>query len=150
MNNQLVAKVIHGAHAHVDPLAVFEGLTCEQLQKYESDHSFSVWQLLNHMNYWQLFVVEMLEGENPNPPERDEDSWISSEFPDGAEELSQIVDDFKNGIKKLIEEAEKPMEEIIPHTDGTSREEILMDIALHNSYHAGQVVHIRKRHKDWN
>lgn len=144
MSTYFFEKGLHGENAHVDPLVVFDGLQWETAGEKPLNCPHSVWQLLNHIIYWQDFFLAGLKGKVPNFPEHAEDSWPGETSPSNETEWNDTVSRFSEGLKKADNEAKKDLEEQgFEGSEGTRGDFLAMLIA-HNSYHTGQVALIRR------
>lgn len=140
---------MHGEDAHVGPLSVFEGLQWEVASKTPEGCPHSVWQILNHMIFWQDFILGYLQGTVPDSPEHAEESWPGGTAPYNETEWRDAVFRFGEGLKKAENEAQKDMsEQGVGGSKGT-RGDFLTMLINHNSYHTGQVALIRRILGSW-
>ena len=124
-----------------------DGLTAEQAAKVPAQGFNSVWGVINHVRFWQEYVLLRLEGKEvdraalgsehgwpavPNPI--DEQAWAAAH--DRAlevnRELAQKIAGF--GSAELSQ----------PYIPGRARrDQIIQGVIAHNSYHACEVISIR-------
>ncbi|MFD1030276.1 DinB family protein [Metaplanococcus flavidus] len=149
MNEQFFRKALHGQEAHVDTATVFDGLDWRQAGEKATGFPHSVWELLFHVNYWQDFMLDLLNGDTPKSQNPDAESWPASPSPESEEEWDSAVAYFLKGLKEAEQEGGKDLTEQVVAGRGETRAECLQTIVLHNSYHAGQVVFARKIMGDW-
>lgn len=149
MSSQFFQSGLHGEDAHVDPLSVFEGLQWEMADKKPAGCPHSVWQILNHMIFWQDFILDYLQGEVPNSPEHAEDSWPGGTAPFNRAEWNGTVFRFNEGLEKADNEAKKDLQECGFGNSESSRGDFLAMLMVHNSYHTGQVALIRRMIGEW-
>ena len=148
MNNgrNLVAKTLgralSGKGAHVETGGVFTGLHWKIAETRPDGVPHSVFQLLNHMSYWQDWVVGWLDGEAPPLPRHASGSWPGSPGPASAAEWQRAVRRFRSGLEELNHRSRA--EDLLAKRGPKSRLEMLHTIASHNSYHTGQVVMVRQ------
>jgi uncharacterized damage-inducible protein DinB len=107
----------------------------------------SIFQLLNHLVYWQDWVVNWLDDRNPPIPESAAGSWPGNASPANAEAWEEALERFIGGVDKLNRQACET--DPFAKGDGKSRLEMLQTIASHNSYHLGQVVILRQMIGAW-
>lgn len=144
MSDYFFEKGLHGDNAHVDPLEVFEGLQWEKAAEKFENCPYSVWQILNHMIFWQDYYLAFLKDKVPNHPESDEASWPNETAPANEMEWSDTILQFNKGLKEAENEAKKDIKEEKDPRLKRTRGEILATLMAHNSYHTGQVALIRR------
>ena len=149
MDKQFFQQALHGRDANVDTATIFDGLNWQQAGEKPGNCPHSVWETLSHMNYWQDFMLAMLEGETPENPEHTAESWPNSPSPASEKEWQEEVAHFLEGMEKVKREAEKDLTESGFGEKKSTRADCLLTIVLHNSYHAGQVVFARKMIGAW-
>ncbi|HTT33353.1 MAG TPA: DinB family protein [Methylomirabilota bacterium] len=142
-----VGRALSGEGAHAEGQHVFEGFDWRLAGKRPEGVPHSLFQLLNHLNYWQNWVVEWLEGKKPPLPKHASGSWPGSESPESRKEWDSAVENFSKGLAAL----DKASRSADLFTDGgrKSRLEMLQTIASHNSYHVGQAVLLRQMLESW-
>jgi len=139
---QTVGNALSGKGAHVATKNLFAGLNCKVAGTQLEGAPHSVFQLLNHMAYWQDWVVKWLDGGNPEVPAHASGGWPGSPTPGGAREWQQAVRGFRSGLQKLDQQSRQA--DLLAMRGEHSRLGMLQAIAAHNSYHAGQVVILRQ------
>jgi uncharacterized damage-inducible protein DinB len=133
--------------AHAEARRAFEGANWEVAGAKPDGAPHSLFQLLNHLIYWQDWVVNWLDGDDPPLPETAADSWTGSVGPASAEAWEEAVARFVGGVDTLSRRSQEA--ELLSKGDGKSRLEMLQTIASHNSYHLGQVVFLRQMLGAW-
>ncbi|WP_312027250.1 DinB family protein [Cytobacillus firmus] len=149
MSSYFFENGLHGENAHVDPLEVFEGLRWEMAGVKPANCPYSVWQIINHMIFWQDFYLVYLKGGVPNHPEHDEDSWPAETAPSNETEWSDTLLRFSKGLKEAESEAKKDLKEQRDAGLERTRGDLLATLMAHNSYHTGQVALIRQLIGAW-
>ncbi|GIN84926.1 hypothetical protein J6TS2_13120 [Heyndrickxia sporothermodurans] len=149
MSSYIFENGLHGENAHVDPLEVFEGLQWDMAGVKPTNCPYSVWQILNHMIFWQDFYLTYLKGRVPNHPEHDEDSWPDETGPSNETEWGDTVFQFSKGLKEAENEAKKDLKEMKDAGLERTRGDLLATLMAHNSYHTGQVALIRQLIGAW-
>lgn len=147
MNEQFFKKGLHGEGVNVDTATVFDGMDWQQTGDKSGNFPHSVWELLFHMNYWQDFMLDLVNGQTPKSQNPDDESWPAAAVPESEDEWDSAVAYFLKGLQKAEQEVGKNLSEqvVADHT----RADCLQTILLHNTYHAGQVVFARKIRGDW-
>lgn len=149
MDAQFFLNGLHGEGAHVDTETVFDGMDWQQAGEKNEDFPHSVWELLFHMNYWQYFMLDILEGDPSNSENPDAESWPPATGPESEEEWEAAVVYFRKGLDMAEAEAGKALDERVANRSEMTRAECLQTIVLHNTYHAGQAVFARKIMGAW-
>jgi uncharacterized damage-inducible protein DinB len=139
-----IARALSGKGAHVDPGSIFVGLDWRVAGARRERVPHSLFQLLNHMVFWQDWVVSWLDGKKPPSTSA---SWRSAEGPAGREEWEQAVRRFSGGLDALARRSRDP--DPLSKRGRTTRLEMFQTVASHNSYHAGQVVLLRRMLGTW-
>ncbi|MEL3974426.1 DinB family protein [Rossellomorea oryzaecorticis] len=129
------------------------GCTTAEAAWTSSGNSNSVWQIVNHLIFWNEDVIHRIKGTenplkaedneetfgNPGDPE-DEMGWVQT-----VERLNEVMNTLKTVIADLDDEKLKA-----PYAaDRYSIERLLSQIMLHDTYHLGQIVLLRKLQSSW-
>jgi uncharacterized damage-inducible protein DinB len=142
-----------GEGAHVEAKHVLDGLDWSITGNQPEGSPHSIFQVLNHLIYWQDWVVSWLDGENPPIPEQAAGSWPGARGPENLVAWEEAVRRFVEGVERLngaIEEADLYEDaEVSKESDRKTPLEMLQTIASHNSYHLGQVVLLRQMLGAW-
>ncbi|MCI0448982.1 MAG: DinB family protein, partial [Chlorobi bacterium] len=128
------------------------GLTAKQASERDESENHSIWQIVNHLIFWnERWLIRF---KSIPPPKIKGSNNETFENKKGSEE------DWKLTVKKLDDvlgewETELMMAEesklLNEPVEGAGGEwfDVLSQIALHNAYHIGQIVHLRKQHGNW-
>jgi uncharacterized damage-inducible protein DinB len=144
---KVVSRALSGKGAHVAAARVFSGLDTEAAGARPQDLPHSLFQLLNHIIYWQDWVVKWLNGEKPPVPKHASGSWPGSPAPADATEWRRSLRRFQTGLKELERCSREA--DLLTGIGKQSRLEMLHAIASHNSYHLGQAVLLRQMLRKW-
>jgi len=118
----------------------------------------SVWQIVEHMNYWMEYDLGKVRGESRPYPDKAVDSWREPPNLATDEQWGNTIRCFTNLLACLAQYAEwdeESLEQKIQHLGpGQSAREstlraMLWQIAAHNSYHAGQIALLRRQFGAW-
>ncbi len=140
-------QALTGRGAHASTEEVFDGLDRKAAGERPDGAPHSVFQLLNHLVYWQDFALRWLDGEKPATPEHDLDSWPGEARPADAAAWEGAVERFKAGLAELERYAAEA--DLQTSLGPKTTLEILQIVASHNSYHAGQVAALRRALGAW-
>jgi len=142
-----VGSALSGEGAHVGTKNLFAGLNWKLAGTRPEGVPHSIYQLLNHMIYWQDWVVKWLEGKDPAVPAHASDGWPGGPRPASAKEWQQAVRGFRSRLDRLARQSREA--DLLATRGKHSRLGMLHAIASHNSYHAGQVVVLRQLLHKW-
>jgi uncharacterized damage-inducible protein DinB len=142
-----LGNALLGTGAHVQTQTVFAGLDWKLAGTRPEGALHSVYQLLNHMVYWQDWVVRWLDGESPPTPKHASGGWPQRAAPASRKEWERAVRHFGDGLQDLVRRSR--LAHLFSRERKKSRLEMLQAIASHSSYHAGQVVLLRKLLGAW-
>lgn len=151
MSNRILRKVarhaITGKGAHVETGDVFSGLDWKAAGVRRRSAPHSLYQLLNHMRYWQDWVVHWMDGKEPPIPKHAAESWPGRAAPASRREWGKAVTEFRRGLADLDRRSRDC--DLLSGASRKSRLEMLQTIGAHNSYHAGQAVLLRQLLGKW-
>lgn len=150
LRNNLI-ELLKGASAHVGAERALEGVKAG-LAVVRPSGLHSMWEHLEHMRLTQEDILRYTL----------DPDWKSPAWPDGywPSEVDALTEEmWADSVKKfladldevaaLVQNAEVDLTSVIPHGKGhTYLREVLL-VADHNSYHLGQIVHIRKTLGEW-
>jgi uncharacterized damage-inducible protein DinB len=139
---------LSGEGSHVGAKHIFEGLDWAVTGERPSGAPHSLFQLLNHLIYWQDWVLSWLDGDNPPIPEAAGDSWPGSVGPPTEEVWQESMARFTDGVDGMTRRTARAGLFSKGYGEKT-RLEMLQVIASHNSYHLGQVVFLRQMLGAW-
>ena len=145
--DRVLRRALSGEGAHAALGDLFDGLDWRAAGARPDNSPHSVFQLLNHMTYWQDWAVKWLEGGKPPTPRRAAGSWPGEPAPAAKQEWEQAVRHFGSGLEALGRQSCR-LDRFARHGSKT-RLEMLHTIASHNSYHAGQVALLRRMLGAW-
>ncbi len=158
MSDTTLRELVYGKGAHVDPVACVEDVSLELATGTVAAYPHSIWQVLEHMNYWMDYELRKIAGDNPPYPEHAIESWPAHPTPVTEErweavrgrfgqllgQLATLAESDSAALDRIIRNAGAPQN---PHP--SSVRTILMQITAHNSYHAGQIALLRRQSGAW-
>ena len=148
-HRQMVLNGLQGRGAHASVNHIFEDLDWRLAGRCPEGSPYTIWQLLNHLIYWQDYTLRLLAGEAPAVPEH-ADLWQGDTVPASETSWNTAVESFLAGLR-MVEEAAKnyDLESATPALPEQSHAETLGMLIGHNSYHLGQVVLLRRMLGSW-
>lgn len=119
-----------------------EGLTSEQANWKDSSGNHSIAQLVNHLIFWDLEVLEKFNGKEKPAVNVNNDDTFSPATQAQWEASVKRIDSVLTAWETAIEQAnEKKL---------ASHYVTIANISTHNAYHIGQILYIRKLRGNWN
>ncbi len=143
----LASRAVSGKDAHVETGTLLDGLAWELAGVRPDGAPHTIFQLANHIIYWQEWVVKWLDGEKPRPPKHASGGWPGPESPAGRREWEQTTRRFRDaldGLNRRTLEAD-----LLSKRGKRTLLEMLLIIGSHNSYHAGQIAFLRQQLGAW-
>jgi uncharacterized damage-inducible protein DinB len=149
---QALASQMYGTSSHKHLLHALEGLEPELAGRKVGRSPHTVFQILQHMTYWQDISIARLAGEPPPRPASAALGWTAPATPEDESGWQGAIACFAEGLRALEARVLDPRfvlgRLVQPDRGVTAREEVLM-IQGHNSYHLGQIVLLRLELGAW-
>lgn len=137
-----VRELMDGDGHYVPPPRLLEDLTPEQATLVPPGLPYSIAQILYHVTYYQRIEIERLRGEISSVPSFTHlDDTFAPVTPD---EWPILVADFLEGMEIVKSLSDQHSGTVSPARDDTSANYDLAGTALHNAYHFGQIVLLRR------
>lgn len=118
-----------------------EGLTAQQAMWKPSDSSHSVGQLAYHLLFWNKQSLDKFYGRKPASFDGNNNetftSFTQATWTATVKELNQVMQDWETAIKGADEAT---LAKWYP---------TIANINIHNAYHTGQILYIRKLAGNW-
>jgi len=128
------------------------GLTPQQALWLDSTESHSIWQIVNHLIFWNNRWLNRFKGIAMPKMEGDNEATFSvkngtqQEWLSAIKKLDEILDEWETELKKA-DEIKLNNEAFQDYED--SWYDVIMQITIHNAYHIGQIVNLRKMQGSW-
>jgi len=142
-----VGRALSGNNAHVETGTILEALDWKLAGMRPDGVPHSLFQLVNHMIYWQEWVVKWLDGKKPRTPKHAAGGWPGAVSPANRKEWERVVRRFRSALDALDHRSRKA--DLLSKRGKMTRLEMLHIIASHNSYHAGQAAFLRQLLGAW-
>jgi hypothetical protein len=139
-----------GEGSHVDSDRVLDGLDWKLAGEKPGGAPDTILRIANHIIFWIGYGGSFFAGRKPTPPEHDKDSWPGPEAPSSAEEWDGVVRAYKASLAHataLVKER-KFADPVMPG-ERAIRIDWLRVFEQHTSYHAGQIVQLRRMLGAW-
>ncbi len=145
----LLKRGIRATSSHIDPSTVLDGLEFRFVGLYALPIPNTIWQVAEHMQLWIKLKVDLFEGRPIAFPEGH--GFGLSEAPASEQAWEQFKFDFKAALSRIEELVETiDLTKRYPVWDDLSAAEIVGMMHNHNSYHAAQIVAMRRVLGVWN
>jgi uncharacterized damage-inducible protein DinB len=154
----MLRELVYGKGAHADPVACVEDVSPELAAKTVASYPHSIWQIVEHMNYWMDYDLKKISGTNPAYPDHAIESWPADPSPATADKWQSVTGRFGRLLAQLAALARSDpaaLDRIIPNAGSpqsprpSTVREMLMGITAHNSYHTGQIALLRRQAGAW-
>lgn len=158
MSERTIIEMLYGEGAHANTVACVEDIPFEFAGCGGDSFPHSIWQLVYHMNFWMEYELKRVRGESPAYPEHASESWPAAAAPNGDEEWVKAIAHFQRLLAELANLADSPPDVLAhevaaTHPDHAKRSSSLLTVlwqtAVHNSYHIGQIVMLRRSLGAW-
>jgi uncharacterized damage-inducible protein DinB len=157
-SSQTLIELLYGKGSHANPITAVQGIPAELAARKFEGYPHSICQMVGHMNYWMDYELRRIRQEDPPYPAHAADSWPSDSSPEDNEQWKQGVARFAALIEELSALAKSDAEFLNQEVQAThavhkqhssSVLAVLWQIAVHNSYHIGQIVLLRRLLNTW-
>ena len=145
-----LGHALRGEGAHVETTAALDGLSWEQAGERIAGAPHTVFQIVNHMIYWQDVFIQRLTGAHAPTPPHAAIGWPGGAEPASSQEWLGAVGRFNAGlvaVQALV--TVDTLDEPLPNWNHRTRAEAIAGTASHNSYHLGQIVLLRRMLGAW-
>lgn len=129
------------------------GVTASEAAWTSSGISNSIWQIVNHLIFWNEDVIYRIMGtENP---QKAKDNEVTFGNPGDAEDeigwaqTVQHLNEVMNKLKTVIADLDDEKLKAPYAANRYSIERLLSHIMMHDTYHLGQIVLLRKLQSSW-
>jgi uncharacterized damage-inducible protein DinB len=128
------------------------GLSPEQASWRNESENHSIWQIVNHLIFWNErwlirfkgIIPPKMEGGNNETFENKKGS--SEQWKLAVKKLDDLLGEWETEL--MMAEDSKLSAEPFPGSGGQWMD-VLTQIPVHNAYHIGQIVNIRKQQGSW-
>ena len=100
MFESTLIELLYGKGAHANPIACVEDLSADLAARTIDGFPHSIWQLVNHMNYWMDYELHRIAGACPPYPEHASASWLPESAPPTEADWTQAVSRFRDLIAR--------------------------------------------------
>lgn len=149
---EALREQMYGVNSHLHLLHALEGLDPQLAGTPVAGAPHTIFQVVQHMVYWQDLTLVRLQGGNPPRPRTSALGWQAPATAEDESEWEAAIAGLAEGLRAiegLLADAAFDLDAVADAQRGTvAREEVLM-IQAHNSYHLGQIVLLRRQLGAW-
>jgi uncharacterized damage-inducible protein DinB len=141
---------LQGSGQFVDAGRVLDALDWRVAGQKPAGAEHSIRRIAAHLVFWQDLYLERLAGaERPSPP-HDAAGWPGGDAARNERDWKALTARFADGLARAVAAADAaPLGLTLPRWGGRTRFACLNGLALHNAYHLGQVVQLRRMLGAW-
>jgi uncharacterized damage-inducible protein DinB len=144
---QAITRTLTGKDAHVETANVLQGLDWKLAGVRPDGVPHSIFQLVNHIVYWQEWAVNWLDGKKPRPPRHASGSWPGKEGPASRREWERTTQRLEKALRALQSRTREA--DLLSRHGNWTPLEMLLVIGSHTSYHVGQITSLRQALGVW-
>jgi uncharacterized damage-inducible protein DinB len=131
------------------------GLTAEQAAWKDGSTNNSIWQLVNHLIFWNEIYLNRFRGipyleytgDNDSTFEGEKTSGTENEWHETVEKLNSVLTTWEN---ELMNTNEEKLSQPAKKNEKEPWVSYIAAINAHLAYHIGQIVVLRKLQGSWN
>ncbi|MCK6258959.1 DinB family protein [Fictibacillus sp. KIGAM418] len=124
-----------------------EGTTAEQANwRPTGEATKTIWENVNHLIYYKERLAANMEGREWTHNLDGNETFYLTEQSNDDKEWKKVVERAENVQRSLRQILSKTS---VEELDQNSLEGKLLDIMLHDAYHTGQIIQIRKMQGSW-
>lgn len=121
--------------------AALEGVSAEQAVWSDGNGNHSVGQIANHLLFWNERQLQKFRGQKSTPFNGNNDETFNSFSKEQWEATVKNLNKVLTELEKTIESADD--------ASLKSWAETIANISVHNAYHTGQILYVRKLQGSW-
>ena len=118
-----------------------EGLSAEQASWKDSSGNHSIAQLVTHLLFWNARLLDKFNGIKVDTSDVKNDDTFSAVDKKTWDDAVQKLDKVLTQLEKAVEAADE--------SKLKSWYATIANVSIHNAYHTGQIIYIRKLQKSW-
>jgi uncharacterized damage-inducible protein DinB len=140
-----ILELLEGKSAHIDLESAIKDFPLDKINEHVGGSPHSAWQLLEHDCIAQWDILEFSRDAKHRSPDWPDGYWPKKDGTksDWKASVKQVLKDLK-AMQALVKDKKDDLYEPFPWGEGQTllREALL--VAVHNSYHLGQLVLLKR------
>ena len=129
-DRDLLRELLYGVRSHLHILAALEGLDPRLAGARRDGSPHTIFQVLNHMIYWQDIALARMRDEAPADPDSAAEGWDFPEAPEDESDWEASVASLAEGLRSIETLVADPAYDLDRTLESvrerTAREEVLM------------------------
>lgn len=148
---ETLQSALVGKDVFSSPEKILSHVKEENYGKEVSHLPYTLWQLLEHIRIAQNEILLYMEGKETSPRDWPSEYWPKAKAPKNQKEWEKSLQAFFKDQKKILSLINQSnlLDQIPAQTQGHTFLREFSLIAMHNSYHLGQFVCLRRLLEDW-
>ncbi|GGJ21989.1 DinB family protein [Deinococcus roseus] len=135
---QLLANYFFGGEAFLNPEKILSDLTAEVACQRPAGAPYSAAEVVAHIDFWQNYILDVLSGMGSYAVEHAEEGW-----PEVTEDQWELLKTSTlSNLEQLKRYALEESERVLKNNETVGAR--LESFVIHNAYHWGQVVLLRR------
>ncbi len=147
--HRILIGAISGKNAHLSINKALSGLKLDISGKKVINTPYTIWQLLNHINYWQDKFLQKMEGKEVSFNINWVEGWEESLNAANQETLDREIEYLLSSIEKASDILLSECDKVKPHKYYQDKFDVLQTMASHISYHLGELIILRRMFGAW-
>ena len=119
MSERALIELLYGSGAHANTLACVEDLPLEFAGRRADNFPHSIWQLVNHMNFWMAYELKRIGNEKPVYPTHASESWPTNGASSSEGDWQEAITRFRDLLAKLARLADSPPDRLSEEVGAT-------------------------------
>ena len=145
LRRHLINMLTRG-HSHIMFNELIDDFPAELKGKVADGMKHSAWQLLEHLRICQWDILEFSRDPDHISPPFPEGYWPKETAPPTTDSWDQSVRQFKDNLNQMLDllsGESRDLFTVFPYGDGQTLLREALVLAMHNSYHFGQLAQIK-------
>lgn len=141
-----LASSLNGANPVLSFERVFEGIPFEKVSIRPAGLPYSIWELASHLRIAQNTYLNTARDATFKAPKWPDQFWPQRNSPTEEEwnQCVKMIHEDRASLANLILQKGALIAQPLAHTNGLSIIDIALKTARHNSYHAGEIIILRR------
>ena len=147
-----IVELIETGNAHVSLDNALEDMPFSVLGKKPAGLPYSIWQLAEHIRIAQWDLLEFSRNAKHKSPKWPDGYWPKETTPKSEDAWKKCIEQIhadRKSFTELIKNAGDNLYKPFEYGTGQSLLKEALVLADHNSYHAGEIIIIRRLLKAW-
>jgi uncharacterized damage-inducible protein DinB len=145
LTGPVLSNMLLGEEEFAEPVQLLRDLTGDQAAVAPSGAPESIGQIVAHMSFWQHRNLAVIRGEKPAYPSHPEQTWAHVQ----PDQWPDLVSGFLSDLDELMGMTENDQDLSRDLGEDETVGDRIRWTAVHNAYHFGQIVLLRRMAGIW-